>query len=65
MISAMSEEIAGRRSLTRLDGMGSRTQVELLIPTIKSDSSTGETGGRSETAAVKGFIFFGGVCRLL
>ena len=37
MLSMMSEEIAGRQSLTRLDGMGSRTQ--LLIPAIKLDSS--------------------------
>ena len=27
MISVMSEEIAGRQTLTRLDGMGSRAQV--------------------------------------
>lgn len=39
MISVMSEEIAGRQSLTRLDGMGSRTEEELLIPTEKLDSS--------------------------
>lgn len=37
--SVMNEEIAGRQSLTRLDGMGSRTQVEFLVPTIKLDSS--------------------------
>ena len=44
MISMRSEEIAVRQSLTRLDGMGSRTQVELLIPAIKPDSSIGDTG---------------------
>lgn len=40
----MSEEIAGRQSLTRLDGMGSRVEVELLIPTMTLDSSAGDTG---------------------
>lgn len=44
MISVISDEIAGRQSLTRLDGMGSRTEVELLSPTVKLDSSIGDTG---------------------
>ena len=43
MISVMSEEIARRQCLTRLDGIGSRTQVELLIPAITLDSSIGDT----------------------
>lgn len=40
----MSGEIAGRQSLTRLNGMGSRVEVELLIPTMTLDSSAGDTG---------------------
>lgn len=37
MTSLISEEIAERQSLARLDEMGSRPQVEFLIPTIKLD----------------------------
>lgn len=44
MISVMSVEIAGRQSLMRLDGMGSRTHVDVFIPVTIFDSSTADTG---------------------
>ena len=44
MMLGMSEEKAGRQFLMRLDGMGSRTQVEFFIPAISFDRSVGDTG---------------------
>lgn len=44
MIPVMSEEIAGRQFLTRYDGMGSRTQVDVFIPVMILDSSPADTG---------------------
>lgn len=43
LIFVMSEEMARRQSLTRVDVMGSRAQVELLIPNMMSDSSIGDS----------------------
>ena len=45
MMSMISGEMAGRQSFTSLDGMGSRAQVELLMPATSLDSSTGDRGG--------------------
>lgn len=44
MISVMSVEIAGRQSLMRWDGMGSRTHVDVFIPVRIFDSSPDDTG---------------------
>ena len=44
MICVMRGEMAGRQSLTKLDGMGSKTQVEVLMPDVKVVSSVGDTG---------------------
>ena len=44
MMLMMSGEMGGRQFLTRVDGMGSRAQVELFMPTMSLDSCVGETG---------------------
>ena len=46
IVFVMSEELAGKQSL---NGMESRTQVELLIPTPDSDSSAGDTGQNGDS----------------
>lgn len=43
-MSAMSGEMAGRQSLTSVDGMGSRAQVECFMHTLSLDSCIGGTG---------------------
>ena len=48
MMMAMSWEMAGRLSLSNLEGIGSSVQVE-LIPVMKSDSYMGVTGAVSYT----------------
>ena len=48
IIAMMSGAMAGRQSLTRVDGMGSRIQVELLIPVVKEESSDGGIGENLE-----------------
>jgi len=51
MMVAMSWEMAGRLSLTHLEGIGSSVQVELM-PVMKWDSCMGSQG-RSGTGAVR------------
>lgn len=47
MVLEMSGEMAGRQFFTRLDGTGSRAQVEIFMPAISLT-----TQDRTETGAV-------------
>lgn len=52
IIVMMSGAMAGRHSLARIDGMGSRLQVVLLIPFMSEESSNRVTGENLERGGV-------------